>query len=123
MKFPFDEDKRQATLKKHGFDLRDFAKLFDLPWCHDKKVEVVDGEIRKGVIGYLGKVLVVGIYTERGAAWRAVTMFPANPSKRAYYEKETAGSEGKRAKKRAKKRRTGGNKSNRKRQKGRRRDR
>ncbi|GHU19520.1 hypothetical protein FACS189475_06870 [Betaproteobacteria bacterium] len=63
MKFTWREPKRQANLKKHGFDFADAKRVFDGPvMTHEDKRQ--EGEQRFNSTGFLGTAIVTVCHTE-----------------------------------------------------------
>jgi uncharacterized DUF497 family protein len=78
MEFEFDEDKRRASLAKHGVDFIDMFALFDGPFTQDVDDRRDYGETRFNCAGEInGRVFVVTI-TWRGAVCRIIHARKAN---------------------------------------------
>ena len=66
MKFQWDEQKRQANIRKHGIDFYDVRNVFSNPylaWLDDREDY---GEQRQIVIGDNGQVVVVIVCVDKG---------------------------------------------------------
>ena len=69
----FDDAKRQANLKKHGFDFVGCEAVFDHPvvtWEDDREEY---GEQRINLLGFLNGRLVHLTYVEDGDEFRAIS--------------------------------------------------
>lgn len=78
MDFEWDEDKRRASLAKHGVDFIDMLALFDSPITRDVDDRHDYGETRINCTGEIeGRVFVVTI-TWRGAVCRIIHARKAN---------------------------------------------
>ncbi len=70
----FDDAKRQANLKKHGFDFVGCEAVFDHPvvtWEDDREEY---GEQRINLLGFLNGRLVHLTYVEDGDEFRAISL-------------------------------------------------
>ena len=70
----FDDAKRQANLKKHGFDFVGCEAVFDHPvvtWEDDREEY---GEQRINLLGFLNGRLVHLTYVERGDEFHAISL-------------------------------------------------
>jgi uncharacterized DUF497 family protein len=83
MAFEWDEDKRQASLAKHGVDFVDMFPLFDGPFTEDVDDRRDYGETRINCTGE-GRVFVV-TYTWRGATRRIISARKANAREQRKY--------------------------------------
>lgn len=87
MQFEWDEDKREANLRKHGIDFEDVYDIFNhpmmvLPDNHDSY-----GEGRWIAIGWIQAMLGVVVYTERvGDVIRIISARKATKSEVSLYE-------------------------------------
>ena len=68
MEFEWDEQKRIATIEKHGFDLRDASDVFS--GLHITMGAHSFFEQREIAVGLLEEKLVEVIYTKRGERYR-----------------------------------------------------
>jgi uncharacterized DUF497 family protein len=66
MRFEWDEDKRRANLRRHGFDFRDAWEVFETPMLVASDDRQDYGEDRWIGIGILETRVVVVVFTERG---------------------------------------------------------
>ena len=74
MRYEWDERKRKANLRKHGFDFLDAPRVF-----HGVTLTVVDdreeyGEERYATLGLLKNTVVVILHTERPEVIRVISM-------------------------------------------------
>jgi uncharacterized DUF497 family protein len=78
VQFEWDEAKRRANIKKHGFDFKDAAKVFDgfVVTVEDTRQEY--GEPRFISLGLLEGRIVYIAHTERGNRIRIISMRKAN---------------------------------------------
>jgi uncharacterized protein len=85
MSYEWDEQKRQANVKKHGIDFVDIPELFD----HDIVVLPDErfnyGETRFIVIGILRNQVVVVAYTECSENIRIISARKATKNEQIYY--------------------------------------
>lgn len=78
MEFQWDEDKRRASLAKHGVDFVDVTPMFDGPFIETIDDRFAYGETRINCTGEIkGRVFVVTI-TWRGAVCRIIHARKAN---------------------------------------------
>jgi uncharacterized protein len=78
MNFEWDEDKRRASLAKHGVDFRDVTPMFDGPFTETIDDRFDYGETRINCTGEInGRVFVVTI-TWRGHTCRIIHARKAN---------------------------------------------
>ncbi|MCI0466957.1 MAG: BrnT family toxin [Beijerinckiaceae bacterium] len=81
MLFEWDEAKRAANLKKHGFDLLDAALLFDgrpvITYPSPR-----DGEGRFVTVGILAETFAAVVWTERNDAIRLISLRKARNEER-----------------------------------------
>ncbi|MGQ0446356.1 MAG: BrnT family toxin [Beijerinckiaceae bacterium] len=84
MLFEWDETKREANLKKHGFDLLDAVHLFDgrpvvtYPSPRNSEERVV-------TVGILAETFVAVVWTERNNAVRLISLRRARNAERQAY--------------------------------------
>lgn len=64
MRYEWDESKRQINLQKHGLDFRDAPAIFDGPMLVGLDSRLNYDEDRWIGIGFLGKIVVIIVYTE-----------------------------------------------------------
>ncbi len=84
MKIVFDPAKNLINIAKHGIPLSDASEfVMDAAFVRDT---VRFGERRKAAIGPIGLSLYVLAYVERDGEIRAISLRPANQSKRRLYE-------------------------------------
>ena len=87
MQFEWNEQKRRANIRKHGFDFRDAFKVFDSPMLVAPDDRVDYGEDRCIGIGILEGRIVVVIFTERGDdTIRIISIIKALTHERIRYE-------------------------------------
>ncbi len=84
-RFEWDENKRDATIRKHHIDFRDAIEIFDAPFL--RAVSSREGEARWIAVGIVNGVAFAVIYTARGDAYRIITARRARKNEqRAYYQ-------------------------------------
>lgn len=84
-RFEWDENKREATVRKHRIDFRDAVEIFDAPFL--RAVSSREGEARWIALGIVNGVALAVIYTVRDDAYRITTARRArNDERRAYYQ-------------------------------------
>ena len=88
-RFEWDEDKREATVRKHRIDFRDAVEVFDAP--SPRAASSREGEARWNALGVVNgvarAVICAVIYTVRDDAYRIITARRArNNEQRAYYQ-------------------------------------
>ncbi|MGE0086796.1 MAG: BrnT family toxin [Desulfococcaceae bacterium] len=86
MQFEWDEEKRKANIRKHGFDFRDACNLFSSPMMVAPDDRYDYGEDRWIGIGMLEGRTVVVVFTERNDTVRIVSMMKALSHERIRYE-------------------------------------
>jgi len=87
MEFEWDERKRKANIRKHGFDFRDAWRVFELPMLVAPDDRHDYGEDRWVGIGMLNTRVVVLVFTERGEdTIRIISMMKAVTHERIRYE-------------------------------------
>jgi uncharacterized DUF497 family protein len=65
LEFGWDDQKREANIRKHGIDFVAALKVFDDPFALDEEDRSVDyGEARRKTTGYAGNQLLAVIYTQ-----------------------------------------------------------
>lgn len=87
MEYIWDENKRTATLRKHGLDFIDAPLVYEHP---DKlTVETVrNSEHRKIDIAKVRRLILTLIYTERQGCIRLISFRPASKKERRYYNEQ-----------------------------------
>jgi uncharacterized DUF497 family protein len=87
MQFEWDERKRQTNIRKHGFDFRDAAQVFNFPMLVALDDREDYGEDRWIGIGMLKTQVVIIVYTERDEKTiRIISMMKALTHERIRYE-------------------------------------
>ena len=83
----WDETKRRANLRKHGFDFANASEVLDSRYRLDVSV-VRGGEIRIQSVSYaLGFLAVLTVvHTERDGATRVISFRPASNKEREAYD-------------------------------------
>jgi uncharacterized protein len=85
--FEWDEEKRKANIRKHGFDFRDAPKVFQMPMLAALDDRQDYGEDRWIGIGVLNTRVVVIIFTEPAEnTIRIISMMKATSYERNRYE-------------------------------------
>ncbi|THB68090.1 MAG: BrnT family toxin [Desulfovibrio sp.] len=87
MEIEWDEIKRFANLRKHGYDLAEAGMVFETPYLIDLDLRRDYGEDRWIVLGYLKGDLIVLVYTDRGEKARIISLRKATLKERRIYEK------------------------------------
>jgi len=84
MDFEWDEQKRSATLKKHGIDFVDAAQIFATDYmCLSGRSAI---ETREIAVGYLGVSCIAVVFTVRDEAVRIITVRKARRDEREAYD-------------------------------------
>ncbi len=78
MRFTWHEPKRQASLKKHGMDFADAARIFDGPTFTFEDDREHYGEQRWVTLGLLSERVVVIVHTETIEEIRIISMREAD---------------------------------------------
>jgi uncharacterized DUF497 family protein len=87
VRFEWDEQKRKANIRRHGFDFRDAWKVFQLPMLVALDDRHDYGEDRWIGIGVLNTRVVIIVFTERGEdTIRIISMMKATSYERIRYE-------------------------------------
>ena len=85
--FEWDEQKRKANIRKHGFDFRDAPRIFQMPMLVALDDQHDYGEDRWIGIGVLNTRVVVIIFTEPAEnIIRIISMMKATSYERNRYE-------------------------------------
>lgn len=85
MRFTFDSDKRDRTLKERGLDFADASKVFAGPTLTVSDDRRDYGEPRFITIGLLGNRMIVLVWTPRAGSRRIISMRKANDREQAIY--------------------------------------
>jgi uncharacterized protein len=87
MRFEWDEEKNQTNLRKHSLDFTDAAEIFQQPMLVELDERHDYGEDRWLAIGLLRTLVVVLVFTERGAdTIRIISLRKALHHERKRYE-------------------------------------
>ncbi len=86
--FEWDEEKRQATIRKHGIDFVDAAEVF----ANDHLLLVASSDIeqRQIAVGYINEVYIAAIFTMREGRVRIITARKARRDEREQYQAHVA---------------------------------
>ena len=90
MEFEWDEDKRLANVRKHGFDFVDVVAVFesDIVTIEDDRFDY--GEQRFVTLGLFNERVVVIVHTEREGVTRIISVRKATKYEaRSYFEQIT----------------------------------
>lgn len=79
MNFTWHESKRQANLKKHGFDFADAGQVFSGPTITEEDARDYGGEQRFNSTGFLGLSIVTITHTETESEIHIISMRKAEP--------------------------------------------
>lgn len=85
MRFTFDSDKRDRTLKERGLDFADASEVFAGPTLTVSDDRRDYGEPRFITIGLLGNRMIVLVWTPRAGSRRIISMRKANDREQAIY--------------------------------------
>jgi hypothetical protein len=85
MRYLWDENKRQANLKKHGLDFVDAERIFAGPLVlfEDKRLDY--GEQRMIAIGLLDSLVVLVVHVEADDVIRIISMRKADSDETELY--------------------------------------
>lgn len=88
VRFEWDEAKREANLRRHGFDFNDAEKVFE-----GETISLIDdrfdyGEVRYVSFGMLQDLVVAVVYTETDAAIRIISLRRATRNEEKEYYKQ-----------------------------------
>lgn len=87
MSFEWDEEKRDANIKKHGVDFIRAARIFSNPVLERLDEREDYGEDRLIATGHWQEYFIVVIYTWRGENRRIISAWKAgNDEKEEYYK-------------------------------------
>ncbi|HEX6901557.1 MAG TPA: BrnT family toxin [Thermoanaerobaculia bacterium] len=81
----WDEDKRQANLRKHGLDFEGCEAVFDHPVLTQEDSRRDYGEQRINLLGWLWGQVVHMTYTERGEDLHVISLREATRHETRYY--------------------------------------
>jgi uncharacterized DUF497 family protein len=84
--FEWDENKRQAVIKKHGVDIVYAALIFDGPVLTRIDDRADYGEVRLISVGLIDNECFIVVHTERADTIRLITAWKGGRDERAYYE-------------------------------------
>ncbi len=87
MNFEWDESKRRENIRKHGIDFADIPFMFAGPMLVRLDSRREYDEDRWIGIGFLGPVVAVVVYVERGDTLRIISARKATKYERQEYEK------------------------------------
>lgn len=73
MRFTWDERKRKANLRDHGFDFRDSPRVFEGPTFTFEDDRLAYEEQRFVTLGFLGGVVVSIVHTETPRVIRIIS--------------------------------------------------
>jgi uncharacterized DUF497 family protein len=85
VRYSWDEQKNTANLRKHGFDFRDAAAIFERPVLIRADRRRNYGEDRYAAIGSLEGIIVTLIYTDREDGRRIISVRQSNRKERRAY--------------------------------------
>ncbi len=91
MTFEWDEEKRDANIKKHGVDFIRAAKIFSNPFLERLDEREDYGEDRIIATGHWQKYFIVVIYTWRGENRRIISAWKAGKNEKEEYYKTIYG--------------------------------
>ena len=83
VEYEWDEAKREQNLEKHGVDFAS-VELFDWDAAVIERSDR-QGEVRFGVVSFIGDRLHYVVFTERGNAIRIISLRIANAAERRWY--------------------------------------
>lgn len=92
MAIVFDEEKRRKTLVERGLDFAAAGDVFDGPHLTIEDDRFDYGETRFFTIGFLGRRMVVVVWTPRDDDQRIISMRKANDREQQAYGGRLAGS-------------------------------
>ena len=87
--FEWDEDKRSATIEKHGIDFVDMVEIFAAP--HLVLAARSETEPRCLAVGPLRGIFFTVVFTKRGEVTRIITARRARRDEREKYQAAVAG--------------------------------
>ncbi len=73
MRFTWDERKRKANLKAHGFDFVDAPRVFEGPTFTFEDDRINYGERRFVTLGFLGGIAVSIVHTETASTIHVIS--------------------------------------------------
>jgi uncharacterized protein len=83
--FEWDDRKRRANLRKHGFDFADCARLFEGPVITEPDDRFAYGELRMWAFGLLHRRVIAVAFVEDDAVIRVISMRKAARHEKARY--------------------------------------
>lgn len=84
----WEEAKRKANIRKHGFDFLGCEQIFDSPvWVYEDK-RLAYGEMRLCAVGWLDGQVVHMTYTERGDDFHVISIREAEKHEIRHYFQE-----------------------------------
>jgi len=88
VRITYDPAKQAATLEARGLDFNSAAEVFSgLHYSfNDDRYDY--GETRKITVGYIGRRMVVMVWTQRGEYRHIISLRKANVREQKYYKKE-----------------------------------
>ena len=86
----WDEEKRQANLRRHRLDFDGCDAVFDAPVVTAEDTRLAYGEQRMNLLGWLHDRVVHMTYTERGEDLHVVSLREATKYEARYYFKAIA---------------------------------
>ncbi len=87
MRFEWDEQKKEANVRKHGFDFADAWEIFETPMLTAPDTREDYDEERWNGIGFLKECIVVIVFTERDDdAIRVISLRKAMKHERLEFE-------------------------------------
>lgn len=81
----YDENKRQANLKKHNIDLANCADVFDHPMITKEDSSEYYGEQRLQSLGLLGPRVIFMVWVEETEQPRVISAREATTHEQRYY--------------------------------------
>lgn len=91
MGFEWDEEKRDANIKKHGVDFVRAAKIFHNPVLETSDDREDYGENRIIALGHWPEYFIVTVYTWRGENRRIISAWKAGRDEKENYYKTVYG--------------------------------
>ena len=79
MKFSWQDAKRKANLKKHGYDFSDAESVFSGPTLTEEDTRDYEGEQRFNTTGLIGTHVIVICHTETEEEIHIISMRKAEP--------------------------------------------
>lgn len=91
MSFEWDEEKREANIKKHGVDFIRAVKMFANPVLERLDDREDYGEDRRIAIGHWQEYFMVVVYTYRSENRRIISAWKAGRDEKEEYDKAVTG--------------------------------